>query len=29
MTMEVGSIDDIHGARVLGLFGDSITTDHI
>src|SRR5690606_37612788 len=29
MTMEVGSIDDIHGARVMGLFGDSITTDHI
>ncbi|MGN7725190.1 aconitate hydratase AcnA [Luteimonas sp. 22616] len=29
MTMDVGDIDDIHGARVLGLFGDSITTDHI
>ena len=29
MTMEVGRIEDIHGARVLGLFGDSITTDHI
>ncbi|UXI70013.1 aconitate hydratase AcnA [Tahibacter amnicola] len=29
MTMSVGSIADIHGARVLGLFGDSITTDHI
>jgi aconitate hydratase len=29
MTMHVGHIDDIHGARVLGLFGDSITTDHI
>ena len=29
MTMEIGSIDDIAGARVLGLFGDSITTDHI
>ncbi|MBJ6980611.1 aconitate hydratase AcnA [Luteimonas sp. MC1572] len=29
MTMDVGSIDDIQGARVLGLFGDSITTDHI
>ncbi|UNK57130.1 aconitate hydratase AcnA [Pseudoxanthomonas daejeonensis] len=29
MTMAVGTIDDIHGARVLGLFGDSITTDHI
>ncbi len=29
MTMEVGTINDVHGARVLGLFGDSITTDHI
>lgn len=29
MTMQVGNIDDVHGARVLGLFGDSITTDHI
>ena len=29
MSMAVGSIDDVHGARVLGLFGDSITTDHI
>jgi aconitate hydratase len=29
MSMTVGTIDDIHGARVLGLFGDSITTDHI
>jgi aconitate hydratase len=29
MTLRVGTIDDIHGARVLGLFGDSITTDHI
>jgi aconitate hydratase len=29
MTMAVGKIDDVHGARVLGLFGDSITTDHI
>jgi aconitate hydratase len=29
MTMDIGTIDDIHGARVLGLFGDSITTDHI
>ncbi|GAB3384499.1 aconitate hydratase AcnA [Lysobacter fragariae] len=27
--MQVGSIDDIHGARVMGVFGDSITTDHI
>ncbi|MEN5208303.1 aconitate hydratase AcnA [Stenotrophomonas terrae] len=29
MTMQVGNISDIHGARVMGLFGDSITTDHI
>ncbi len=29
MTMQVGTIDDLHGARILGLFGDSITTDHI
>ncbi|ODU52175.1 MAG: aconitate hydratase 1 [Lysobacteraceae bacterium SCN 69-48] len=29
MTMQVGRIDDIAGARVLGYFGDSITTDHI
>ena len=29
MTMAVGRIADIHGMRVLGLFGDSITTDHI
>jgi len=29
MSMATGSIDDVHGARVLGLFGDSITTDHI
>jgi aconitate hydratase len=29
MSMAVGSISDIHGARLLGLFGDSITTDHI
>lgn len=29
MTMQPGSIDDITGARVLGLFGESITTDHI
>ena len=27
--MEVGSVKDIKSARVLGLFGDSITTDHI
>ncbi|NZA24903.1 aconitate hydratase AcnA [Luteimonas sp. SJ-92] len=29
MTMDVGDISDISGARVMGLFGDSITTDHI
>ncbi|GAB2503195.1 aconitate hydratase AcnA [Arenimonas alkanexedens] len=29
MRMEVGTIDDIAGARIMGLFGDSITTDHI
>ncbi|HEX5755950.1 MAG TPA: aconitate hydratase AcnA [Arenimonas sp.] len=29
ISMQVGRIDDINGARVLGLFGDSITTDHI
>ncbi len=29
MRMDVEPIADIHGARVLGLFGDSITTDHI
>ncbi|MGN7915828.1 MULTISPECIES: aconitate hydratase AcnA [Lysobacter] len=29
MTMQVGNIDDVRGARVMGLFGDSITTDHI
>lgn len=29
LSLEVPSIKQIHGARVLGLFGDSITTDHI
>ena len=29
MTMQLDSIEDITGARCLGLFGDSITTDHI
>ncbi len=29
MSMQIGKIADIHGARCLGLFGDSITTDHI
>ena len=27
--MEIGSIGDIKGAHVLGIFGDSVTTDHI
>jgi len=29
MAMKVDRVADIHGARCLGLFGDSITTDHI
>ncbi len=29
LTLEVPHIADIRGARVLGVFGDSITTDHI
>ncbi|MGA8278920.1 MAG: aconitate hydratase AcnA [Rhodanobacteraceae bacterium] len=29
MTMKLDTIEDIKGARCLGLFGDSITTDHI
>jgi aconitate hydratase len=29
MTMEAGHPEDIRGARVLGIFGDSVTTDHI
>ena len=29
MSMQPGKIADIQGARCLGLFGDSITTDHI
>jgi aconitate hydratase len=29
MTSGFGTIGDIKGARVLGLFGDKITTDHI
>ncbi len=28
-TMATGSIADIRGARALGIFGDSVTTDHI
>jgi aconitate hydratase len=29
MPAEPAPVQDIHGARVLGVFGDSITTDHI
>ena len=29
MTPEPASVGDIHGARVLALLGDSVTTDHI
>jgi aconitate hydratase len=29
LTPDVPSVEDIHGARVLALLGDSITTDHI
>ncbi|MDO9303440.1 MAG: aconitate hydratase AcnA, partial [Anaerolineales bacterium] len=29
ISMEVGAIQGIKSARVLGMFGDSITTDHI
>ena len=29
MTMEAEGIPDIENARILGIFGDSITTDHI
>ncbi|MBX3747194.1 MAG: aconitate hydratase [Verrucomicrobiae bacterium] len=28
-SLEAGSIGDLRGARPLGLFGDSVTTDHI
>ena len=28
-SMQPGSTGDIRGARILGLFGDSVTTDHI
>lgn len=28
-SMDIPVISDIHGARALGIFGDSITTDHI
>ncbi len=29
MTLEPGEVQDIRGARVLALLGDSVTTDHI
>ena len=29
MSLDTGSVDDIHGARCLALLGDTITTDHI
>ncbi|MFC4626352.1 aconitate hydratase AcnA [Daeguia caeni] len=29
MSKEAGTIQDVKGARILGLFGDKITTDHI
>ncbi|MFK8012438.1 MAG: aconitate hydratase AcnA [Marinicellaceae bacterium] len=29
MTLDVGTIDDIQGARCLARLGDSVTTDHI
>ncbi len=29
LTLDVSSVNNIKGARVLGMFGDSITTDHI
>src|SRR5205807_7515986 len=29
MAEQPGAVTDVHGARVLALLGDSITTDHI
>jgi aconitate hydratase len=29
LTMEPGTVEDVHGARVLAKLGDSVTTDHI
>jgi len=29
MRLELDAVEDIHGARVLALLGDSVTTDHI
>jgi aconitate hydratase len=28
-SMSIGTIQEIHGAKPLGIFGDSVTTDHI
>jgi aconitate hydratase len=28
-SMETGTFTDVHGARALAIFGDSVTTDHI
>ena len=28
-SLEIGSIEEIRGARAMGVFGDSVTTDHI
>ena len=28
-SMRPGHVEEIHGARALGIFGDSVTTDHI
>lgn len=28
-SMSPGTIEEIHGAKALGIFGDSVTTDHI
>jgi len=28
-TMKPGKVSDVRGARILGIFGDAITTDHI
>ncbi|MGI5939938.1 MAG: aconitate hydratase AcnA [Thermoleophilia bacterium] len=28
-TLEPKPVSDVHGARILGVFGDSVTTDHI
>jgi len=28
-SLEIGQIDEIRDARPLGIYGDSVTTDHI